>query len=125
MCRSLIIGNSTKQVQVLALQWEAGERSVFARRGLTMAMVIECVPVAFSLFIGGLGDGCLPNQKLAAPLVDVWSIRRLKDGDGSGVIPFAEGRTIRVDHCWSSGWCWRRGRAMRGTLLISSKVCTS
>ena len=71
MRRSLIIGNSSEQVPVLALQWEAGERSVFTRQGSTMLVVIECVPVAFSSFVGGLGDGCLPNQKPAAPLVDV------------------------------------------------------
>ena len=71
MGRSSIIGNSSEQVPVLALQWEAGERSVFARRGMATAVVFECVPAAFSSFVGGLGDGCLPNQKLAAPLVDV------------------------------------------------------
>ena len=71
MCRLSIIGNSLEQVPVLALQWEAGERSVFARRGSTTTMAIECVPLAFSLFVGGLGDGCLPNQKPAAPLLEV------------------------------------------------------
>ena len=71
MRRLLIISNSSELVPVLAHQWEAGERSGFARRGSTTTVVIECVPVAFSSFIGGLGDGCLPNQKPAAPLVDV------------------------------------------------------
>ena len=71
MCRLSIIGNYSEQVPVLALQWEAGERSVFARRGSTMMVGIECMPVAFSSFVGGVGDGCLPNQKPAAPLVDV------------------------------------------------------
>ena len=98
MHRSLNIGNSSEQVLVLALQWEAGERSVFARRGSMTTVVIECVPVAFSLLVDGLGDGYLPNQKPAAPLVDVSSIRRLKDGDGSGVIAFGEGRTLRVNN---------------------------
>ena len=71
MRRSSIIGNSSEHVAVLALQWEVGERSVFARRGSTTTVVIECVPVAFSSFVAGLGDGCLPNQEPAAPLVDV------------------------------------------------------
>ena len=71
MRRSSIIGNSLEQVPVLALKWDVGECTVFTRQGSTMTVVIECVPVAFSPFIGGLGDGCLPNQKPAAPLVDV------------------------------------------------------
>ena len=122
---SSTIGNASEQVPVLPLQWEAGERSVFARRGSTTTVVIECVPVAFSSFIGGLGHGCLPNQKPAAPLVDVCSIRRLKDGDGSGVILFGEGRTRRVSRRCSSGRCWRCGRARRGTFAVTSMVCTS
>ena len=36
-----------------------------------MMVVIVCVPVAFSSLVGGLGDGYLPNQKLAATLVNV------------------------------------------------------
>ena len=56
---------------MLALQWEAGEHSVFARRGSMMMVYIECISVAFSSLVGGLGDGCLPNQTSAAPLVDV------------------------------------------------------
>ena len=71
MRRSSIIGNSSEEVPVLALQWEAGERSVFARRGSTTTVVIECGLVAFSSFVGGLGDGGLSNQKPAAPLVNV------------------------------------------------------
>ena len=65
------IGNSSEQVPVLALQWEAGECSVLARRGSTTSVVIECVPVALSSFVRGLRDGCLPNQKPVAPLDDV------------------------------------------------------
>ena len=125
MCHWLIIGNCSERVLVLALQLEAGERSVFARRGSITAMVIVCVPVAFSSFIVGLGGGCLPKQKLVAPLVDVSSIRRLKDDDGSGVILFGEGRTLRVNRRCSSGRCWLCGRARRSTLLVSSKVCNS
>ena len=71
MRRSSIIGNSSELVPVLALQWEAGERSVCARRGSMMTVVIECVPVAFTLFVIGLGDGCLPNQNPVAPFVEV------------------------------------------------------
>ena len=71
MRRSSNIGNSSELVPVLALQWEAGEHLVFARRGSTTMVVIECLPVAFSSSIGGFGDGCLPNLKLAAPVVDV------------------------------------------------------
>ena len=71
MRRSSIIGNSSELVPVLALQWEAGEHSVFARRGSTTMVVIECVPVAFPLFVIGLGDGCLPNQKPVAPFAEV------------------------------------------------------
>ena len=71
MRRSSNIGNSSEQVAVLALQWEAGERLVFSRRGSMTTVLIECVPVAFSSLVRGLGDGCLPNQKPAAPLVDV------------------------------------------------------
>ena len=71
MRRSLNIGNSSEQVSVRALQWEAGEHLVFTRRGSTTSVVNECIPVAFSSFIGGLGAGYLPNQKPAAPLVDV------------------------------------------------------
>ena len=90
-----------------------------------MMVVIVCVPVAFSSLVGGLGDGCLPNQKLAAPLIDVSSIRRLKDGDGSGVIPFSEGRTLRVNHHCSSGRCWRCGRASRDIFSVISMVSAS
>ena len=71
MGRSSIIGNSLEQVTVLALQWEVGERSVFTGRGSMTTVVIEYVPVAFSSFVRGFGDGCLPNQNSAAPLVDV------------------------------------------------------
>ena len=66
-----IIDNSLEQEVQLALQWEAGERWVFASRGSTTMVVIACIPVFFSSFIGGLGDGYLPIQKSAAPLVEI------------------------------------------------------
>ena len=71
MRRSSIIGNSSEHVPVLALPWEAGEHSVFARRGSTTMVFIVRVRGGFSLFIGGLGDACLPNQKPVAPLAEV------------------------------------------------------
>ena len=64
-------GNFSEQVLVLALHWEAEEHSVFTRLGSTTTVDIVCVPVAFSPFVEGLCDGCLPNQKPAAPFVDV------------------------------------------------------
>ena len=90
-----------------------------------MKVVMECMLVAISLLIRGLGDGCLPNQKPAALLVDVCTIRRLKDGDGSGMIPFSEGRTLRVDRRCSLGCCWQCGRARCITFSVRSLVCTS
>ena len=119
-----IIGNSSEQVPVLSLLWEAGEHSVFSRGGSRMNVGIECIPVAFSVFIWVLGDGCLPNQYLAVPLVDGWSIQHFKDGDSTRVNLFAEGSTL-CGYCrCCPGRCWRCVRARHGTFLRTSMVCT-
>ena len=59
-------------------------------------VAIERLPIAFASLVYVLGDGRLLNQKLAAPLVQGWSFLRLMVGEGSGVIPFGEGRTLGV-----------------------------
>ena len=68
---SLIIGNSMEQVAVLALQWQTGTHSVFHLMRFDDDGDIESISVAFSLLVEGLCNGCLPNQKPAALLVDV------------------------------------------------------
>ena len=75
MRHSSNIGNSSEQVPVLDLQWEAGECSVFARRGSMTMVVIVCVPVAFSLFIRGLGDGCLVTPLGLTPMREQAKLR--------------------------------------------------